>query len=307
MFEQVGCNLCGEQRATLFQSTPIRPSDPSRRYCFVRCNSCGLIYLNPIPTWEERAKLYCPTYPGYNRLASTSSLLQRYSMKYGLHKRFRLIRTEIPNGKLLDVGCGGGDFLNWVRQRSGWNVFGLERAHEIAQFAQNQYKLPIVLADQMHASFAPNLFDVITLWTVLEHLQNPTQGLLESARLIRQGGLLVIRTVTVDSWAARLFGSYWLGYDAPRILFVFSKHTLKQLLEKTGFELIHIGENFHDFHPYLWSWHNFCEDYLISNRVRQIVNLVSGSWIMRFLSFPYFAIQTLLGGNSFVTAIARKS
>lgn len=306
MPEPVACYLCGGSETTIFLETHDRLLDLPGSYRFVRCQACGLIYVNPRPTWAERAAHYAPAYRGYHRLATASSPLQRRSMGYGLHKRHRLIAAHISHGRLLDVGCAGGDFLGWMRQRPGWQVFGLERVPEIAQLARRQYGLPIVLGDQLHAGFAPGVFDLVTLWTVLEHLPDPAQGLLECARLLRPGGFLVLRTINVESWGARLFGPYWVGYDAPRILTVFSRCTLGQLLRKTGFEVIHLGSHFHDFYPYVWSWRNLCQARLRSPALRRLADRVSSSWPMRLLSAPFFTAQTLLGKNSFVTAIARK-
>jgi ubiquinone/menaquinone biosynthesis C-methylase UbiE len=227
-------------------------------------------------------------------------------MGYGLRKRHRIVATHLCSGRLLDVGCGGGEFLYWMRQHGGWQACGLERVPEMAWAAHRCYDLPVVVGDLVQLGFAPVSFDVVTLWTVLEHLQDPAQGLSECARILRRGGLLVVRTVTMESWGARFFGPCWLGYDAPRILFVFSRRTLRQMLHKTGFEVLRMGCYFHDFHPFIWSWRNLCEETTRSPSLCQFIDRIACSLPVRLLSFPFFALQTLLERNSFFTAVARK-
>jgi ubiquinone/menaquinone biosynthesis C-methylase UbiE len=227
-------------------------------------------------------------------------------MSYGLWKRWRIIARRRTGGRLLDVGCGGGDFLNWVRRQPDWSGYGMERVAGMARAARRRYGLTMMLGDVLSSGFAAGAFDVVTLWTVLEHLPDPAQGLAECARLLRPGGLLVVRTVTEESWGRRLFGPCWVGYDAPRITVIFSRPTLRQLLAQSGFEVLDLGCSFHDFHPYLWSWRNTCAaigcwPWLCTASTRLL-----SSWLVRLLSFPFFALQTALGGNSFVIAIARK-
>jgi ubiquinone/menaquinone biosynthesis C-methylase UbiE len=306
MPETIPCNLCGSEDAIPIFETHDHLLDLPGSYRFVRCQVCGLVYVNPRPTWAERADHYAPSYRGYHRLETEHSLLQRRLMEVGLHKRRRIITAYLRSGRLLDVGCGGGDFLHWMRQRPVWQVYGLERVPEMALAAHCHHDLPVVMGDVVQLSFAPASFDVVTLWTALEHLPDPAQGLSECARVLRRGGLLVVRTVTVDSWGARFFGPCWLGYDAPRILVVFSRHTLRQMLCKAGFEVLRMGCHFHDFHPFLWSCRNLCKALVRFPSLCRLADRVARSWPVRLLSFPFFAVQTLLGGNSFFTTVAHK-
>ncbi len=306
MPEPVACSLCGgSERTTLFRTHDRLFATPER-YQYVRCARCGLVYLDPQPTWDERAARYAESYRGYHRLETEPSPLQRRSMNYGLWKRWRIISKRRAGGRLLDVGCGGGDFLDWVCQQPHWSGYGMERVAGMARTARDRYGRTITLGDLLSAGFVSGAFDVVTLWTVLEHLPDPAQGLAECARLLRPNGLLIVRTVTEESWGRRLFGPCWVGYDAPRITVVFSRPTLRRLLAQSGFEVLDLGGSFHDFHPYLWSWRNTCAaigcwPWLCAASTRLL-----GSWPVRLVSFPFFALQTTLGGNSFVTAIARK-
>lgn len=307
MPEKIRCHLCGSEKAQPLFETFDRLRNLPEPYCFVRCETCGLVYVNPRPTWAERAAHYDPAYRGYHRLETEPSLLQRRSMEYGLHKRYQVIASHCHSGKLLDIGCGGGDFAAWMRQQPDWHAYGLERVSAMASAAYRHYRLPVIVGDQLQLALRSASFDVVTLWTVLEHLADPAQGLRECARILKPGGVLVVRTVTTDSWSARAFGPCWVGYDAPRILVVFSRRTLRQFLRQTGFEVLQLSCQFHDYYPFLWSWRNLCQAYIASPAWRAVANRVAGSWLMRLASFPFFALQTLLGGNSFVTGVARRA
>ncbi len=322
MTESIPCPLCAAspKEASKETAPPAEPLFEVRErliplagdFQYVRCLGCGLVYLNPRPTWEERQPYYNLDYRGYHRLETEPSALQRRGMRYGLEKRGCIIsRHTSPGrhtapGRLLDIGCSGGDFLDVMRLQAGWQVFGLERTPAIAARARTQYAdLPVMVGDLEQAGLADASFDVLTLWTVLEHLSDPVEGLRACARLLRPGGLLVVRTVCLDSWARRLFGAAWIGFDAPCILTVFSRRTLRQMLETCGFEVCSMGENFHDFHPYLWCLHNLCAGRM-SPESGERLEALAASWAVRGISLPFFALQTALGRNSFVTAVARK-
>jgi 2-polyprenyl-3-methyl-5-hydroxy-6-metoxy-1,4-benzoquinol methylase len=287
--------------------TQDRLLDLPGRYAYLRCQSCELVYLHPRPDWERRVAHYAPAYRGYHRLETEPSHLQQRGMRFGLAKRYRLVTAHMQSGRLLDAGCGGGDFLAYVREQGNRQVVGLERTGSMAHAARSFYNLDVVVGDIAQLGFAPGSFDVLTLWTVLEHLPDPRQALASCGSLLCPGGLLVVRTVNIDSWGARLFGSCWVGFDAPRVLSVFSRGTLRKILEQTGFVVITVGSYFHDFHPFLWSLDNLCRERLGEDRAacRLIVRL-AGSWASRLLSYPYFALQTCLGKNGFMTALARK-
>ncbi|PDW01079.1 class I SAM-dependent methyltransferase [Candidatus Chloroploca asiatica] len=307
MAEIVACWLCGARQANRWQTTHDYMVPSAEEYTYVRCKQCGLVYLNPRPTWAERDAHYTTSYRGYHRLATEPAPDQRQSMAYGLRKRWRILTRHSTGGCLLDVGCGGGDFLHWMRQQPAWQGYGLERVTTMAYAARATYGLNIVLGDLLEAGFAPATFDAITLWTVLEHLADPAAGLAACARLLRPGGILIVRTVNDNSLGRRLFGGCWVGYDAPRITVVFTPHTLRMMLAQSGFTVIEMGCWFHDFYPFLWSWRNLCAARGFPAHVCEASHALLRSWPVRLASLPFFALQTALGGNSFVTAIARKA
>lgn len=304
MPENVPCPVCDAWTASPLFLTRDRQLELPGSFSYVRC-TCGAVYLNPRPTWEERLKHYEPNrYLGYYDRKMTTSPLQRRAVTFGLRKRWRLFAPFVSGSRLLDVGCGSGGFLRCA-PHTGWQTFGVERNPGIGYFAGTETEARISIGDVDTLAFPDQSFDVVMLWTVLEHTANPRRCLEECVRVLHPGGMLVVQTVTQESWSAQWFGSFWVGLDAPRVLTVFSKPLLKQMLAQVELQVVKMGTYFYDFHPFLWSFRNFCRA-RVPGRVGQMLGNLPHAWWLQAITLPFFAFQKALGGNSFVTVLARK-
>ena len=139
-------------------------------------------------------------------------------------------------GRVLDVGCGDGSFLAALAQ-SGWEVFGTERSDVIAATARRRLGDRVQLQAIDKAAYPPASFDLITYWHVLEHLDNPLHALVETRRLIKANGTVLVAVPNIRSLQARLFGQDWLHLDVPRHRWHFDTITLAKLAERSGFEV----------------------------------------------------------------------
>jgi 2-polyprenyl-3-methyl-5-hydroxy-6-metoxy-1,4-benzoquinol methylase len=306
MDEGVRCTLCGSSETIPRFETFDRLLDLPGAWRYAACRACGAVFLHPQPAWSHRAAHYAPAYRGYDRLASQPARLQRGSMAYGLRKRLRIVERHVQGGRLLDAGCAGGDFVAVAQATGRWQAMGLERVAALAAAARRDHGAAIVEGDLSAAGLAQDTFDALTLWTALEHMDDPSRALREAARLLRPGGVLVIRTIAPHGWGQKLFGACWAGFDAPRVLFLFPPATLAALLNETGFTVLEVSSTFHEFHPYVWSWRNGCAARLPAGSARRMLTALAASWPVRLLTAPYFLLQTALGGNGYYTVVAAK-
>jgi 2-polyprenyl-3-methyl-5-hydroxy-6-metoxy-1,4-benzoquinol methylase len=239
--QPVPCNLCGTWEAVQLYAERDGIADLDANDLFactssayghcgpiVRCVACGLVRQNPQPQPEDLVQ-------AYQEVAD-----ERYEEEAsGRVETFRLALRDISRhesgGRLLDVGCHTGIFLDVARQ-AGWETYGVEPSRWSAERARAR-GLKVVDRTLAEAGFREGSFDVITMWDVIEHLAQPKEELQRAARLLRPGGLLALSTMNVESWFPRLLRRRWPWYMQMH-LYYFSPRTLRQMLAQTGFEMV---------------------------------------------------------------------
>jgi SAM-dependent methyltransferase len=168
-----------------------------------------------------------------------TSPFKRWLVTHGIQQRVRIVMRYVPYGRLLEIGCATGAFLNGMKKQEGWEVAGVEISDQAAAIARQWYHLDVWTGALEQIDFPENSFDVVTLWDVLEHLPDPIGQLHRVKHLLKSGGYLIVRVPNSASLTAKIFGKYWAGWDAPRHLFVFTPDTLRKMLHSAGYELIH--------------------------------------------------------------------
>jgi SAM-dependent methyltransferase len=168
----------------------------------------------------------------------------------GFRQRLAQIGRYIERpGRLLDYGCAVGLFVK-AAVEAGWSARGYERSSWAASYGRSQFGLDITVADGTVDPFGPNSFDVVTLWDVLEHLEQPRRVLELVSKWLVQGGIVALNTVNSSSLGARLAGSGWRHVYPPHHLQLYSKRSLERLLAEFGFEMMGVqseGVLFADF------------------------------------------------------------
>ena len=143
--------------------------------------------------------------------------------------------ATLPPGdgrRLLDVGCGSGEFLQRMRT-NGWQVTGVEPDPVAAARARGS-GLEVHDGLLEDAAFPAEAFDAIVLSHVVEHVHDPTRLLHECQRVLRPGGVLVVMTPNLESVGHRRFGADWRGLEPPRHLHLFSSRSLRTCVQRAG-------------------------------------------------------------------------
>ncbi len=250
------CDLCGAA-GELVQSGIADPDgNLSGTWGFQRCANpvCGVYWLDPAPPphelWKAYTTYHTHTRKSGDRIAKAMLSLAHRLIKLGLlplwlinglkreadYLRFMTLAQE-PVGRLLDVGCGGGRFLNRMKKR-GWQVEGTDFDEQATQKVTARYGIQTHVGDLTQCTLPANSFDAITMSQTIEHLYDPNATLRESLRILKPGGLLVMTTPNAKSIGASEFGAFWRGWEAPRHLHLFSVDSLQQLTQRAGFEVI---------------------------------------------------------------------
>jgi SAM-dependent methyltransferase len=204
---------------------------------YYQCRACGLVSLRPRPSNKALLKsydAYLPTVP--QEIACWAKMIApivNYSADF--------INRRHPEkaGRLLDIGCGYGFFLKKMAQR-GWQVEGIEVSPTGREYAEKELGLRIHAEPLENIFLSAGSFDVVTLFYVIEHVPNPKQLLLEVNRILKPGGLLLLRWPH-STPVVKVMGPFSKKYDVfhtPYHLYDFNPKSMKQLLLQSGFQAI---------------------------------------------------------------------
>jgi len=240
--ESVNCNLCNKDYARLVLKI--------NGHKIVKCKDCGLVYLNPRLKEKHLHKIYEEEYfknPEFKN-SKTQNLFgynlyieEKEDIINTFKKRLKTIEKYKKKGKILDVGCATGFFLELAKSK-GWEVYGTEISKFAVKHAKDKLNLKNVFyGDLKKIKFKENMFDVVTMFDVIEHLRDPKSTLRYTHKLLKKGGLIAVTTPDSGSLVSKLLGRRWEEFRRAREhTYFFSRKTLSDMLKKTGFEILKI-------------------------------------------------------------------
>lgn len=304
----IKCALCdGENFRVLYRIPDINYSTSSEKFTYVECENCGLVFQNPQLEPEELSKYYPENYSCYqvNSSGSNNSKINSWLTQIGFNKRWNFVLSEVTKGKLLDIGCATGNFLYHQINNKSWELIGLEVNKSAIKIARSRGLNVLEGSIDIH-TFEKNVFDVVTLWDVLEHLNDPKKALSDISCILKPEGLIILRIPRLDSWDYQVFRQNWHGFESPRHLYLFTKATISNFLHETGFTQLKASGEFGSYMTIILDlkfW--LISKGLSQSRVYRITNLLYNP-ITRLIFSPVFAIIGLLFHGPSITIVARK-
>ena len=222
------CILCNH---SVLLDLPIYSKD-----YLTKCNVCNFIFSKKIFPKETIEN----TYKKYHRNEQLSAItIKRYHQILNTFEKYR------KTNRLLDIGCGVGYFLEEAKKR-GWEVYGTEISDTAIEICKS--KGIAMIKGNIDSDFADKNFDIITLFEVIEHFENPNIELKKIIPFLRKEGIIYITTPNFNSlsryilkknWVAGLGAPEHLSYFTPKTLnFLFGLNKLKPLvIQTTGISL----------------------------------------------------------------------
>lgn len=223
----VVCNCCaGSTAALLFVKNGFE---------ILRCRSCGLVFVHPMPDLQASAELYSEEFftDGQQPGSPVGHLDEDSGKRATWQYKLAEIVKFLPSGRLLDVGSGPGYFVK-MAQENEWDAEGIDISTFASDYAYHQLGVRVWAMDFLEYE-STELYDVITMWDFIEHTPDPRANLRKALDLLRPGGILALSTGNIGSLLARVMGKRWYLLSPPTHLHYFTKTTLSGLLIKAGF------------------------------------------------------------------------
>lgn len=233
-------------RCPICASVTNEPYLAKNSYQLHRCQECDLVFVFPIPPglvefYQESYFHNDPDKPGFGYADYEQD---KEPMIPVFESHLKKIKSLISGGRLFDVGAATGFFLDLAR-RDGWQTGGIELSmYAATQAARRGHQ---VTTGRLPDLNSPGQWEVITMWDVLEHVDDPVAYIQKARDMLAPAGLLAINTINHGSWWAKLMGPRWHLLVPPEHLLYFSEKNLCRLLVDQGFEILEmrsIGKKF---------------------------------------------------------------
>jgi len=229
-----------------------------KKLAIKKCDFCQVIFSDPQLTYEELKTYYSADYGAFhvkkrnNFFGKIQNFIKEEILRqffgYGQKKWWRFALhpfkislahypPKIANGRLLDIGCGAGNFLVNVK-KLGYDVYGIDPSPIAVRVAKDQGLKNVYQGILEAGQFEKSFFDIITMFHVFEHIINPRDTISEIKKILKPDGLLIISVPNFSSLGSKIFGKYWAGLSFPLHYFHYHKKYLSLLLESYNFSLV---------------------------------------------------------------------
>ena len=201
------------------------------------CLNCHLQYTMPRPPKDEIGKYY-KSEEYYSHQENKKGFIPKVYeavKKVNLKRKYKMATEKMEVGKLLDIGCGVGDFIHTAETHE-WQCTGVEPSEDAKTIAKKRIKGEILRSEDLE-QLPDSAFDLITMWHVLEHVDELKWQIAQLKRLIKPNGRIVIAVPNYKSHDGQFYKEHWAAYDVPRHLNHFDKQVIVKIFKSNGLTL----------------------------------------------------------------------
>jgi len=214
-----------------------------RKFDILKNPETTILETHPRPTKEELPTYYdSENYTSHNdKSAGIVSFCYRIIKSISTRRKIRIGQNSLskntPQNKprLLDVGCGTGDFL-YSCLKKGWQINGIENNKNAKNNSRTEVS-SFIFDDFEFLKSQPERFDIITMWHSLEHIIDLKQTIVDMKKLLTNKGVIVVACPNHKSFDAMFYKESWAAYDLPRHLWHFDKDSISKLFVEHNMQL----------------------------------------------------------------------
>lgn len=213
------CHLCKKNK--------LQSLTQEYKHLIYKCINCGLISSGLRKAQLRNSNQWCHAYVSEKKYKTP-----------GFKKRLEIIEKHKNHGKILDIGCAAGFFLE-LTDNQRWETYGIDSCKEILNICRDNINSSnIFLGSLEDQKFSNSLFDVIVIFDTLEHIDNLSDFLFEVKRITKPEGLLAISVPDQEGITSRIMGRHWFDYKKLTHLNFFNLKSLTWAFEKMGFKIL---------------------------------------------------------------------
>lgn len=220
-----------ELQENLFSARRERKKSTYEHNTFLKCKNCGLIYANPIIKPEILEKLYKKSKFNYGD--------QEKNLKRSYGRCLKKAEKYVTKERILDIGTGNGFFLLEALKQGYEEVYGIEPSEHAVELADDKIKKNIIKDILRGNQFKSDFFDVICLFQVIDHIENPNEVLRICNKYLKEGGIIICVSHDVNSLSAKILGEKSPIFDIEHTQ-LFSKKTISKIIKNNGFKVLEI-------------------------------------------------------------------